>query len=53
MVAFAASGGRKLLMICYGLLKHQEPFNPEWTSQSSGSHLQSKNFPPLSQAEGF
>jgi hypothetical protein len=33
-VALAASGalraGRKLLMICYGVLKHQKPFDAQW-----------------------
>lgn len=32
MVAVAACM-RKLLMICYGVLKHQRPFDPAWQSQ--------------------
>jgi hypothetical protein len=37
MVALAASGahwvGRKLLMICYGMLKHQKFFDAKWPLQ--------------------
>jgi len=33
MVALAACM-RKLLMICYGVLKHQKPFDAQWLSQS-------------------
>jgi transposase len=37
MVALAASGalraGRKLLMICFGVLKHQKPFDAQWSLQ--------------------
>jgi transposase len=33
MVALAAAM-RKMLMICYGVLKHQQPFQPDWQSQS-------------------
>ena len=32
MVALAACM-RKLLMICYGVLKHQKPFDAHWLSQ--------------------
>jgi transposase len=33
MVALAAAM-RKMLMICYGVLKHQQPFQEDWHSQS-------------------
>lgn len=45
MVALAACM-RKLLMICYGVLKHQKPFDPAWLSQSPG-HPSSKLKEPL------
>ena len=32
MVALAAAV-RKILMICYGVLKHQQPFQEDWNSQ--------------------
>jgi transposase len=32
MVALAAAM-RKILMICYGVLKHQQPFQTDWNSQ--------------------
>lgn len=35
MVALAACM-RKLLMICYGVLKHQKPFDEKWLSQAQG-----------------
>ena len=34
MVALAACM-RKMLMICYGVLKHQEPFDARWENQSA------------------
>ncbi len=36
MVALAACM-RKLLMICYGVLKHQKPFDPQWVVQPAGT----------------
>ena len=37
MVALAACM-RKMLMIVYGVLKHQQPFDPSWQSQSLHNH---------------
>ena len=37
MVALAACM-RKLLMICYGVLKHQKPFDAAWVLQLSAQH---------------
>lgn len=36
MVALAAAM-RKLLMLCYGVLKHRQPFQPDWQSQPKGA----------------
>jgi transposase len=33
MVALAARM-RKLLMICYGVLRHQQPFDAQWSLQT-------------------
>jgi len=50
MVALAACM-RKLLMICYGVLKRQKPFDPKWlshaSSQSSSELAVSSNLLPV------
>jgi transposase len=45
MVALAACM-RKLLMICYGVLKHQKPFDAQWEYHSTG-HPSSKQKEPV------
>jgi transposase len=27
---------RKLLMLCYGVLKNRAPFDPDWSSRKTG-----------------
>ena len=30
------AGMRKLVMLCFGVLKNRAPFDPDWTAKKSG-----------------